>query len=92
MMSVGMCMTSCGGDDPKPTEPSEPKRENILAFDIVDGEVEVRCVSDTVTEVKIPSEVTIDGATYSVTTIAQDGFRNLASLKTLHVPLSLIHI
>jgi hypothetical protein len=89
MMSVGMCMTSCGGDDPKPTEPSEPKRENILAFDIVDGEVEVRCVSDTVTEVKIPSEVTIDGATYSVTTIAQDGFRNLASLKTLHVPSSI---
>ena len=45
MMTAGMCMTSCGGDDPKPTEPpgseaptepSEPEQENILAFDIVD--------------------------------------------------------
>ena len=98
MMSACMCITSCGGDDPRPTEPpgsevptepSEPKRENILAFDIVDGEAEVRCVSDTVTEVKIPSEVTIDGATYPVTTIAKEAFKNLTSLKTLHMPSSI---
>ncbi len=90
MMSACMCMTSC--DDPNPSEsdkPSSPEWENILAFNIVDGEAEVRCVSDTVAEVKIPSEVTIDGATYPVTTIAQEGFSNLPKLKALYIPVSI---
>ncbi len=58
----------------------------------MDGEASVRCVSDTVTEVKIPSEVTIDGATYPVTTIGKYGFSRMPSLRAIHIPPSIREI
>lgn len=66
--------------------------EGIWYDELTDTEVTVMAVSSGTSEVVIPSETTIDGVTYTVTTIGKAAFKNCNEVKSVEIPASVTEI
>lgn len=66
--------------------------EGIWYDELTDTEVTVMAVSSGSSDVVIPSETTIDGVTYTVTTIGKAAFKNCSDVKSVEIPASVTEI